>query len=127
MSPAELAALPTAPTLSRALTEAARYAGQGPIDALSRAVYGTTTPGDHLAVITPEHTIAWGLALIAAARRISTAVSAEWPDATWDAGRFAGAVEDAHRALTAWADAHDPGELAELFRTAGREARFAER
>lgn len=127
MTPAELAALPTAPTLSAALAEAARYADEGPITALSRAVYGTTTPGDHLAVITPEHTICWGVAIFATARRISTAVGAEWPDASWDAGRFSTTVEAAHRALTAWAEEHEVEELAGLFRTAGQEARFVER
>jgi hypothetical protein len=126
MTPSELAALPTAPTLSRALTESARYADQGPIDALSRAVYGTTTPGDHLAVITPEHTIAWGLAIFATARRISVSVGEEWPDPSWDAGRCAETVEGAHRALTAWAAEHNPKQLAALFLDAAQETRLAE-
>lgn len=127
MTPAELAALPTVPTLSAALADAARYADQGPINALDLAVYGTTNPGEHISVITPEHTICWALAIFATARRVSPAVNAEWPDASWDAGRFSNITGDAHRALTAWAGEHSPEELAGAFRETAQETRFVER
>jgi hypothetical protein len=48
ITPAQLAALPTAPTPSVALREAARHTADGPILALYRAVYGSTNPNDYV-------------------------------------------------------------------------------
>lgn len=126
ISPAELAALPTAPTVSSALITAARYAHEGPIDALSRAVYGSTNSSDYAAFTSPEHTLAWATAILAAARIIDPAVSSDWPDATWDEDRFAIVVLEAHPLLTGWAEGRSSQELADLFRAAAREVREAE-
>jgi hypothetical protein len=126
ISPAELASLPTAPTVSSALDDASRYAYEGPIDALSRAVYGSVNPSDYAAFVRPEHTLAWATAILAAARIIDPAVSPGWPDASWDADRFAIVVREAHPLLTGWAESRSPLALAELFRAAAREVREAE-
>lgn len=126
-TPAELAALPTAPTVSRALIDATRYTDAGLIDALCKAVYGSTNPSDYAAVVSPEHVLSWGIALVAAARTIDPAVSASWPDASWDAVRLADAVERAHRVATGWADERSPGEVAYLLRTAAADVGAAER
>lgn len=126
ISPAELAALPTAPTVSAALDDAARYAPDGAICALSRAVYGSDNPSDYAALVSPEHTLAWATAIIAAARIIDPAVSSDWPDDTWCEDRFGATVGEAHRKLTGWAEGRPAPELAELFRTAAREVREAE-
>jgi hypothetical protein len=126
LSPAELAALPTAPTVSGALNDAARYVQDGPIGALSKAVYGSANSTDYAVFTTPEHTIAWGVGLVCVARRIDPAVSSEWPDASWGAERFATTVGEAHRTLTDWAEGHTAAELAELFRTTAHEVRATE-
>lgn len=126
ISPAELAALPTAPTVSIALADAAQYVTDGPILALSRAVYGSVNSSDYAAFATPEHTLAWATAIIAAARIVDPAVSSDWPDGTWCEDRFGATVGDAHRLLTAWAKGRPSADLAELFRAAAREVREAE-
>lgn len=126
LSPGEIAALPTAPTASSALLEAATYASIGPIPALCKAVYGSADPDDYAAIISPEHVLAWGLAIIASARVIDPAVSVSWPDPTWPAGRTACTVEAAHRILTGWAEGRAAHDLATLFMTAAREVRQAE-
>jgi len=126
ISPAELAALPTAPTVSSALDDVARYAPDGAIDALTRAVYGSANSSDYAAVVSPEHTLAWATAIIAAARVVDPAVCSEWPNATWDEDRFAITVREAHPLLTGWAEGRPSLELAELFRAAAREVREAE-
>ncbi|MEU5490259.1 hypothetical protein AB0G98_21290 [Streptomyces sp. NPDC020196] len=122
MSPSQLAALPTAPTLSEAFREASRHAHEGPVDALTRAFYGSTNPCDYASLVTPEHTIAWGAAVIATAYRISPLVNTEWPDSAWDATTFAEAVSCAHRELTAWANRSRTEELSGLFRQVARQA-----
>jgi len=115
MSVTELAGLPTAPTLSRALREAARYADQGPHQALRRALFGTTTFDDFAAVITPEHAIAEGVALIVIGDLVDPQVTdQDWPDSTWSAGYFAQRVARAHQAVTGWAEAHTTDQLAHL-------------
>ncbi|MCY0928290.1 hypothetical protein OTB20_19235 [Streptomyces sp. H27-H1] len=126
LSPAELALLPTAPTVSSALREASRHAALGPIPALCKAVYGSADPDDYAAVISPEHVLAWGLAIIASARVIDPAVSAAWPDQSWPAGRTADTVGTAHRLLTEWAELRNKRDLAALFAAASREVREAE-
>ncbi|MFJ7023238.1 hypothetical protein ACIQUW_33245 [Streptomyces sp. NPDC101117] len=127
ISPAELAALPTAPTVSSALNDAARYTGDGAILALSRAVYGSTNPDDYVVLASPEHTLAWGMALVAAARTLDPAVASEWPDATWNEDLWADTVFRAHKAVTAWVDGQDPTVVADLFRAAARDIRSAEK
>ncbi|WP_405591476.1 hypothetical protein [Streptomyces sp. NBC_01190] len=122
MTPAELAALPTAPTLSSTLAEATRYVGEGPLPALSKSVYGSADPANYAAFTTPEHTVALGTALIATARRLNPALGKEWPDSSWSTGRFSATVKDARDALIAWAKDHTPAELATLFRIAAHEA-----
>lgn len=119
MSVTELAELPTAPTLSRALREAARYAEQGPHQALRRALFGTTTFEDFVAVITPEHAIAEGVALILVGGMVDPQVTDQgWPDSTWSAGYFSQRVRHAHEALTGWAASHTTEQLAHLFEAA---------
>jgi hypothetical protein len=127
ISPAELAALPTAPTVSAALDDAARYADDGAILALSRAVYGSTNPADYAAVVSPEHTLAWATGIIATARIIDPAISSDLPDGSWDEDRFGGVVLEAHQLLTGWAEARPSEELADLFRTAARDVRDHEK
>lgn len=126
LSPAEIAALPTAPTTSSALLEAAHHASIGPIPALCRAVYGSANPDDYAAIVSPEHVLAWGLALIASARIIDPAVSAAWPEPTWPATRTADTVGTAHRILTEWAGGRTERDLAALFTAASLEVRAAE-
>lgn len=126
ISPAELADLPTAPTVSSALDAAANYAADGPILALTRAVYGSTNSADYAAVVSPEHTLAWSTAIIAAARIIDPAVTSDWPDASWDADRFGLVLLEAHPLVTNWAEARPPEELAALFHAAARDIRNVE-
>ncbi|MFD8088577.1 hypothetical protein [Streptomyces malaysiensis] len=126
ITPAELAGLATAPTVSRALDDAARYVADGVIPALCRAVYGSVDPSDYAVIVSAEHTLAWGIALIAAARIIDPAISGAWPDSSWGAERLAVTVGDAHRAVTGWAEGRASLEMAELFRAAAREIREVE-
>lgn len=125
-TPAELAALPTAPTVSHALGEAANHTADGAIPALCRSVYGSANPADYAAIVSPEHTLAWSLALLAAARIIDPAVSSEWPDSSWGALRLAVTVEDAHRIVTGWTEGKSVEDVAALFHAAANEARDAE-
>lgn len=136
ISVAELAYLPTAPTVSKALKDAALRAADGPIDALTGSVYGSTNPADYAGIVTPEHTLAWAVALIATARvlyqlaghgTVSPETVQGWPDNFGDAGRFSNAVGDAHRSLTSWAMSHSVQEVAGLFLAAAEEAEGAER
>jgi hypothetical protein len=124
MSPARLAADPTATTVSRALTDAAQHAAEGPILAISRAVYGSTDPDTYAMVASPSQTLAWGVALIAVHRMLDRRVP--WPDGDWGASRCSEAVGAAHQAVTAWAADRRPGELAALFRLAADEVRHLE-
>lgn len=127
MSLAELAQSPTAPTVSRALEQAAQDAQDGPIPAITRAVHGSTNPDDYAAVASPAHVIAWGVALITAARLIDPAIRPDGQQIpTWDAGRFASMVGGAHRALTAWAGEHTRAQLSGLFLAAADKAREEE-
>mgnify|MGYP003575983642 CR=1 FL=1 len=127
MSVTELAALPTAPTISKGLREAADYADHGPFLALRRALFGTTTHEDFIAVITPEHAIAEGVALILIGGMIDPDVTDQgWPDDTWGAARFAQRVSHAHQILDDWAASHADKHLAHLFEAAADRARAME-
>jgi hypothetical protein len=127
MSVTELAALPTAPTVSRALREAASYADQGLHQALRRAMFGTTTFEDFVATVTPEHAIAEGVALILIGGMVDPEVTDHgWPDATWAAERFAQQVGHAHQALTGWAATHTAEQLAHLLEAAADRAKAME-
>ncbi|MFD5940236.1 hypothetical protein [Streptomyces griseus] len=127
MSVTELAELPTAPTISRGLREAASYADQGPFRALRRALFGTTTFEDFIAVITPEHAIAEGVALIVLGGLIDPEVTDRgWPDSSWDAGYAAERVGHAHQIIGRWADSHSEQQLAHLFEAAADRARTLE-
>lgn len=127
LSVAELADLPTAPTLSRALAEAAQYADHGPFLALRRALFGTTTFEDFIAVITPDHAVAEGIALIVIGGLVDPEVTDHgWPDETWDAGYFSQRVGRAHNAISGWAAAHSEQQLAHLFEAAADRARALE-
>lgn len=115
MSVTELAALPTAPTVSKVLAEAARYADDGPYAALHRAVYGSTDYANFIAAVTPEHAITEGVALIAVASLINPEVRvAVHPNTTWSAGAFSNTVRHAHQVIGAWAGRHTAVQLAHL-------------
>lgn len=123
----DLADLPTAPTLSRGLTEAAQYADQGPFLALRRALFGTTDYDAFMAVITPDHAIAEGIALILLGGLVDPEVTDQgWPDATWSAAYFSNRVGQAHRAVGGWAATHTEQQLAHLFEAAADRARQME-
>lgn len=127
MSVTELAELPTAPTISRGLRDAAAYAEQGPFLALRRALFGTTTFEDFITVITPEHAIAEGVALIVLGGLIDPEVTDHgWPDNTWGAVHFAERVGHAHQIIGRWADSHSEQQLAHLFEAAADRARTLE-
>ncbi|KOU20979.1 hypothetical protein ADK52_25710 [Streptomyces sp. WM6372] len=126
MSPAELALLSTAPTVSAALLDAAGAAPAGAIPGLCKGVYGSADPDDYAAIVTPEHVLSWGVALIASARVIDPAVSTSWPDRSWSAGRTAETVGAAHRILTEWAEGRSARDVADLYVAASREVRRAE-
>jgi hypothetical protein len=123
MSVTELATLPTAPTISTGLREAAQYAGHGPFMALRRALFGTTTFEDFITVITPEHAIAEGVALVLIGGLVDPEVTDQgWPDATWQAGYFSQRVRRAHEAVSGWAATHTAEQLAHLFEAAADRA-----
>lgn len=127
MSVTELAALPTAPTVSTALSEASRYAGQGPVLALRKAFFGSMDPDVFIPALTPEHAIAEGVALIVAASLIDPEVGRDdWPTAAWSASLFSERVGEAHVLLTGWALTHSRMELGYLFEAAADRARTAE-
>lgn len=127
LSLAELAALPTAPTVSRVLAEAAGYVAEGPFFALRRAVHGTTEYRDFATAATPEHAIAEGAALFVVAGLIDPGVRKVGPlDADWDARATAIAVGHSHRVLDGWAKQHTAEQLAHLFQAAADRARTAE-
>lgn len=127
ISISELADLPTVPTLSRALREAAGYADHGPHVALRRALFGATTFEDFAAVITPEHAIAEGVAFIVVGGLVDPDVTDQgWPDKTWQAGYFANRVGRGHAALTDWAATHTTAQLAHLFEAAADRAQAIE-
>jgi hypothetical protein len=127
MSVTELADLPTAPTLSRGLAEAARYADHGPFLALRRALFGTTIFEDFAAVITPEHAIAEGVALIVIGGLVDPEVTDQgWPDVSWSASYFAQRVGRGHEAVSGWAATHTEQQLAHLFEAAADRAREME-
>jgi len=127
MSVTELAELPTAPTISRGLSEAAQYADHGPFLALRRALFGSTTFEDFVATITPGHAIAEGVALIIVGGLVNPEVTDHgWPDETWEAGYFSQRVGRAHQALSGWATTHSSEQLAHLFEAAADRARAME-
>ncbi len=127
MSVTELAALPTAPTISKGLREAARYADHGPFMALRRALFGATTFEDFAAVITPEHAIAEGVALILIGGLVDPEVTDQgWPDETWQAGYFSQRVGRAHEAVSGWATTHTSEQLAHLLEAAADRAQAME-
>lgn len=127
ISVTELAELPTAPTVSRGLRDAAAHADQGPFQALRRALFGTTTFEDFAAVITPEHAIAEGVALIILGGLVDPEVTDHgWPDATWAAGYFAHRVGHAHQVINGWAATHTGQQLAHLFEAAADRAQTME-
>lgn len=123
ISIAELAQLPTAPTLSRGLREAATYADHGPFLALRRALFGITTFEDFITVITPDHAIAEGIALILIGGLVDPEVTDQGlPGETWDAGQFSQQVARAHQAVSGWAATHTDQQLAHLFEAAADRA-----
>lgn len=127
MSVTELADLPTAPTISKGLREAATYADHGPFLALRRALFGTTTFEDFAAVITPEHAIAEGVALILIGGMVDPEVTDHgWPDETWDAAYFSQRVGQAHQAVSGWTATHTEQQLAHLFEAAADRAQAME-
>ncbi|MFE6355901.1 hypothetical protein ACFVOO_23970 [Streptomyces rochei] len=127
VSVAELAALPTAPTISRGLREAAGYADHGPLLALRRALFGTVTFEDYAAVITPEHAIAEGVALIVIGGLVDPDVTDQgFPDASWGASYFAERVGRAHQAVTGWAATHNELQLTHLLQAAADRAQTLE-
>ncbi|MFJ4925332.1 hypothetical protein [Streptomyces sp. NPDC088736] len=127
MSVTELAALPAAPTISRALREAASYSDQGPYLALRRALFGSITFEDFAAVITPEHAIAEGVALILIGGMVDPEVTDQgWPDASWQAGYFSQRVGRAHEAVSGWSAIHTAEQLAHLFEAAADRAQAME-
>lgn len=127
MSVTELAELPTAPTISRGLREAATYADQGPFLALRRALFGTTTFEDFVTVLTPEHAIAEGVALIVLGGLVDPEVTDQgWPDDTWGAAQFAQRVGHAHEVVSRWAAERSGQQLARLFEAAADRAHVME-
>lgn len=127
ISVAELADLPTAPTISKGLREAAAYADHGPFLALRRALFGTTNFDAFIAAITPEHAIAEGVALIVIGGLIDHEVTDHgWPDATWSAGHFSQRVGHAHQVIAGWFATHGEQQLAHLFEAAADRARQME-
>jgi hypothetical protein len=127
MSVAELADLPTAPTISQGLREAATHAAQGPHLALRHGLFGTATFEDFIAVITTEHAIAEGVALVLVGGMIDPQVTDQgWPDSTWDASHFAHRVGRGHQALARWAETHTTEQLAHLFEAAADRAQSME-
>ncbi|WP_432136798.1 hypothetical protein [Streptomyces sp. bgisy154] len=128
ISVAELATLPTAPTLSHALREAAGYADHGPFLAIRRALFGATTFEDFVAVITPEHAIAEGVARIVVGGLVDPEVTDHgWPDETWSASYFSNRVRHAHEVLAGWTTTHTTEQLAHLFEAAADRAEAMER
>ena len=127
MSVTELAELPTAPTISRGLREAAQYADHGLFLALRRALFGSITFEDFFATVTPEHAIAEGVALILLGGLVDPEVTDHgWPDASWDAGYFSQRVGHAHEALSGWAGTHSSEQMAHLFEAAADRAHAME-
>lgn len=127
MSVTELAALPTVPTISTGLREAAQHADHGPFQALRRALFGTATFEAFVAVITPEHAIAEGVALILIGGLVDPEVTDQgWPDASWPAGHFSQRVGRAHEAVSGWAAIHTADQLAHLFEAAADRAQAME-
>lgn len=127
MSVAELADLPTAPTVSKGLREAAAYADHGPFLALRRALFGTTDFESFVAVVTPEHAIAEGVALIVIGGLVDPEVTDHgWPDDTWEASYFAQRVGRAHQAISGWWATHSEQQLAHLFEAAADRAQALE-
>lgn len=127
MSVTELAALPTAPTVSRGLREAAQHADAGPIMALRRGLFGSALFEDFGSVITPEHAIAESVALIILGGLIDPEVTDHgWPDATWTAGHFAEQVRHAHQVISGWAATHTSQQLAHLLEAAADRAQTME-
>ena len=123
-TPATVAADPTAPAVSRILDDAAHHTHLGPIRALVRAAYGSTDPDNYAAAVTPLHTIAWGMAIVAAARIVAPDQVGAY-DPEWDAGRYSAEVGAAHQALDDWAT-RNPQHLAEVFRAAADRVRVEE-
>jgi hypothetical protein len=127
MSVSELAALPTAPTISKGLREAAGYADLGPVQALRCALFGTANFEDFAAVITPEHAIAEGVALILIGGMVDAEVADQgWPDDTWPAGYFSQRVGRAHEAVSGWSATHTTDQLAHLLEAAADRAQAME-
>jgi len=127
MSATELAELPTAPTISRSLREAAAYADQGPFGALRRSLFGATMFEDFAAVITPEHAIAEGVALIVLGGLVDPEVTDQgWPNASWGATQFSQRVGHAHQVVAGWAATHTEQQLAHLLEAAADRAHSLE-
>ncbi|MFI2213010.1 hypothetical protein [Streptomyces sp. NPDC020141] len=123
---AELAADPKGPAVSQVLHEAATYADEGPIDALLRASYGSTTYVCYALVASLEQSIAFGYAVVAAGRMLDPAICPEYPRTEWEAERLLGIVGRAHVALTEWAEDRSADELHDLFRATGDDVRREE-
>ncbi|MGW0780371.1 hypothetical protein [Streptomyces sp. NPDC002913] len=127
LSVTELAQLPTAPTISRGLREAAAYPDHGPFLALRRALFGTIVFEDFATIITPEHAIAEGVALIVLGGLVDPEVTDQgWPDATWGAAQFSQRVGHAHQAIAGWHATHTERQLAHLFEAAADRAHTME-
>ncbi|WP_328632041.1 hypothetical protein [Streptomyces sp. NBC_00356] len=127
ISIAELAELPTAPTISHALRDAAIHADQGIHQALRRSLFGSVTFEDFAATVTPEHVIAEGIALIIIGGLVDPDVTDQgWPDSTWNASYFSQRVHQAHIAATGWAASHTTQQLAHLLEAAADRAKTME-
>ncbi len=127
MSPAELAATPTGPTLSAVLDEAAQHVDGGPHQAIRHGLFGSTDYHAYIGTVTTEHTIAMGWAYITTAGLIDpTTNPTDAAAGYWSAGGFAQATGHAHWVLTQWAEKHTPTELGLLFAAAADRARSAE-
>lgn len=124
---AALAELPTAPALSGAFREAATYADHGPFLAIRRAMFGTITFEDFITVVTPDHAIGEGVALIIIGGLVDPDVTDQgWPDETWDAGYFSQRVGRAHAAISGWYATHTTRQLAHLLEAAADRAHAME-
>lgn len=126
MSPAELAATPTGPTLSTVLDGAARHVNEGAHKAISYGLFGSTDHTSFVRTSTTGHTICMGWAYVITAGLIDPTAIPGDTSGQWSAGGFAQATGHAHWVLTRWAEEHTPAELGLLFAAAADRARTAE-
>lgn len=124
MSLGEIAETPTVPSVSRILAGAVEYADQGPFYAIRIATLGTLDPLPIIAVVTPEHFLAEGAALIVLAGLIDPEPDApRVPEPSWAAGEAADATGRAHRVIGKWASGHTTQQLRHLMEAAADRSR----